>query len=66
MTTIHSALTHCPKVENLDVYLEVGGCTGSEQIDETSFPNLEKSIRSTNAELACDTTIVPEALKPFR
>jgi hypothetical protein len=29
-TTIHSALIHCPAVQTLDIWFEVGGCTGPE------------------------------------
>lgn len=37
MTTIHSALVHCPAVSTLDVWFEVGGCTGPE-VDRWDLP----------------------------
>ncbi|KAJ4368500.1 hypothetical protein N0V86_009405 [Didymella sp. IMI 355093] len=36
-TIIHSALVHCPAVETLDVWFEVGGCTGPE-VDRWNLP----------------------------
>jgi hypothetical protein len=36
-TIIHNALTHCPAVEELDMYFEVGGCTGPE-VDRWNLP----------------------------
>ncbi|KAF3050592.1 hypothetical protein E8E11_008676 [Didymella keratinophila] len=36
-TVIHSALIHCPAVEELDIYFEVGGCTGPE-VDRWNLP----------------------------
>lgn len=36
-TTIHSALVHCPAVEELEISFEVGGCTGPE-VDRWNLP----------------------------
>ncbi|EUC27075.1 hypothetical protein COCCADRAFT_112634 [Bipolaris zeicola 26-R-13] len=36
-TIIHTALLHCPAVEELDIYFEVGGCTGPE-VDRWNLP----------------------------
>lgn len=40
MTIAHLALTNCPNVKTLDVYLDDGGCTGPE-LDRTDFPFAE-------------------------
>jgi hypothetical protein len=37
MSVVHSALSHCPDVEEMDVWLEVGRCTGPE-VDRWDFP----------------------------
>ncbi|KAF3038635.1 hypothetical protein E8E12_004248 [Didymella heteroderae] len=36
-TIIHSALVHCPAAEALDIWFEVGGCTGPE-VDRWNLP----------------------------
>lgn len=36
-TVIHSALIHCPAVEELNIWFEVGGCTGPE-VDRWNLP----------------------------
>ena len=42
MTTVHSALSRCSNVQELDIYLEVGGCTGLE-VNRWDFPFEELS-----------------------